>query len=81
MRIVQKLYCLIKVKIKINFKFKEKLHKFFLDVSTVCEEKFQMLVELRHVSIKQKEKIKDLQQNIDNYCCEIENLHVKKKYF
>lgn len=34
------------------------------------------MVDLRSVSIKQKEQIKDLQRDIDNYCCEIENLQV-----
>lgn len=43
---------------------------------TVCEEEFQMMVNLRSVSIKQKEQIKDLQRDIDNYCCEVENLQV-----
>ncbi|KAI1731700.1 hypothetical protein Ddc_00533 [Ditylenchus destructor] len=38
------------------------------------EEEFQALLELRHISMKQKEQIRDLQKDVETYCCEVDNL-------
>ncbi|VDO20462.1 unnamed protein product [Brugia timori] len=42
---------------------------------TTRDEDLKMLLELRELSTKQKEEIKDLQKDISTYNCEVENLH------
>uniref|UniRef100_A0A0R3RI21 RH1 domain-containing protein n=1 Tax=Elaeophora elaphi TaxID=1147741 RepID=A0A0R3RI21_9BILA len=39
------------------------------------DEDLKMLLELRELSTKQKEQIKELQKDISTYSCEVENLH------
>uniref|UniRef100_A0A915PF91 Uncharacterized protein n=1 Tax=Setaria digitata TaxID=48799 RepID=A0A915PF91_9BILA len=39
------------------------------------DEDLKMLLELRELSTKQKEQIKELQKDINTYSCEVENLH------
>ncbi|KAH7676206.1 Protein RILP-1 a, partial [Aphelenchoides avenae] len=43
-------------------------------VEKVREDEFQMLVDLRKRSMQQKDQIKDLQRDVENYCGEVENL-------
>lgn len=55
------------------------LRQFFSDhvnsgVVVVREDEFQMLVDLRKRSMQQKDQIKDLQRDVENYCGEVENL-------
>ncbi|KAM3723446.1 RILP-like protein [Dirofilaria immitis] len=42
---------------------------------TTRDEDLKMLLELRELSTKQKEQIKELQKDINTYSCEVENLH------
>lgn len=40
-----------------------------------------MLLELRELSTKQKEQIKELQKDIDTYSCEVENVSHFARFF
>uniref|UniRef100_A0A1I7VT05 RILP-like protein 1 n=1 Tax=Loa loa TaxID=7209 RepID=A0A1I7VT05_LOALO len=46
-----------------------------LNSMTTRDEDLKMLLELRELSSKQKEQIKELQKDISTYSCEVENLH------
>ncbi|KAL4003070.1 JNK_SAPK-associated protein-1 family protein [Acanthocheilonema viteae] len=46
-----------------------------LTSTTTRDEDLKMLLELRELSTKQKEQIKELQKDISTYSCEVENLH------
>uniref|UniRef100_A0A8R1Y3N5 RH1 domain-containing protein n=1 Tax=Onchocerca volvulus TaxID=6282 RepID=A0A8R1Y3N5_ONCVO len=47
---------------------------FSLFISATRDEDLKMLLELRELSTKQKEQIKELQNDINTYSCEVENL-------
>uniref|UniRef100_A0A915AFP3 RILP-like protein n=2 Tax=Parascaris univalens TaxID=6257 RepID=A0A915AFP3_PARUN len=46
-----------------------------LSPATPRDEDLNVMIELRELSNKQKEQIKELQRDIETYSCEVENLH------
>uniref|UniRef100_A0A914RCX5 RH1 domain-containing protein n=1 Tax=Parascaris equorum TaxID=6256 RepID=A0A914RCX5_PAREQ len=55
--------------------YRKEIDDLWTMVKTPRDEDLNVMIELRELSNKQKEQIKELQRDIETYSCEVENLH------